>query len=492
MVPIVGFAPDADPTQSGIFTDCTSLIPGESGFRGAPSGQATTAAPLAATCIGAVVATKLDGSRRVFAGSATKLYELSGTAWTDRTRTVGGNYGGGPDTRWAFCQFGDTTIAANLADAMQSSSIGSFSDITTAPKAKTVVSASNNFVIAFNTSDATYGVSPDRWWCCAQGDQTNWTPSVSTGATTGRLVATEGQIQAALPLGNNVIAYKSRGVYLGTFVGAPVVWQWDLVPGGEAGSVGQESLCDIGGAHFIVGTDNFWLFDGTRPIPVGDGVVRQWFYNNSSAQYRYRTKCVYDKQNKLVRIHYPSLTGGGAVDSCLVLHVGTQPFRWGRDDRTVESPLFYLASGTTVDGLNAYAATIDALPNVPVDSQFWQSGGQAAAYFDTAHQLRTLNGACGASSFTTGDFGDDDAVTMITRFRVRFTQAPSSATATGSYKMNEGDNLQAGATSSINDGKFDLRQSGRFHRVRVDMTGDHKETAYSGADSATLRPVGAR
>lgn len=486
MTPIVGFAPDADPNTPGIFTACSAVIPFESGFKGAPSAVNSTADTLAAACIGAVVATKLDGTRRVFAGSTTKLYELSGTTWTDRTRSVGGNYAGGSDTRWSFCQFGDTTVAANLADTLQSSASGAFADISGAPKAKIVISASNNFVIAFNTVDAGFGTSPDRWWCCAQGDQTSWTTSVSTLANSGRLVATEGPITAALPLGNYVIAYKARGVYVGSFVGSPVVWQWDLAPGGEAGAVGQEAVCDIGGAHFFVSNDNFWVFDGTRPIPIGDGVIRQWFLNNSSPTYRYRTKCVFDKQNNLVRVYYPSAGSTGACDSCLVFHVGTK--KWGRDDQTIETPLNYIAPGVTINGLDSFASTINALPNIPVDSQYWASGGQVSSFFNTSHKLVSLNGPCGSSSVTFADLGDDDTVSMIDRVRMRFTQSPTTATATGFYKFNEGDTLTQGPSGAINDGKFDVRQSGRFHRVRIDMTGDHKETGYD----VKLIPVGGR
>lgn len=484
MTPLLGYSPDADPNSPGIMTSCANIIPFESGFKGAPSAINTTAAALAAACIGAVVATKLDGIRRVFAGTTTKLYELSGTVWTDRTR--GTPYTGGADTRWSFCQFGDTTVAANLADTMQSSAAGAFADIATAPKAKIVVSATNNFVLAFNTVDATYGTSPDRWWCCAQGDQTNWTPAVTTLATTGRLVAIEGQIQAALTLGDYVVAYKNRAIFLGTFVGSPVVWQWTLVPGGDAGAVGQEAVCDIGGQHFIVGSDNFWLFDGTRPIPIGNGVIRQWFLNNSSPNYRYRTKAVYDKQFNLVRVFFASTASTGNCDYCLVYHVLTK--QWGRSDAVIEAPLAYIAPGVTIDGLDAYAATIDALPNIPVDSQFWLVGGQTPAYFNSSHQLVSLNGPTGASSFTTSDMGDDDVVSDLERFRVRYTSSPATASVTGFYKQNEGDALTPGPTNAINDGKFDIRQSARFHRLRVDMTGDHKETGYD----AKLIPAGGR
>lgn len=484
MTPISGFSPDADPNTPGILTSCINIIPFESGFKGAPSPVATASNTLAAACNGAAVSVKLDGTRRIFAGTATDLYELTTGTWISRTRVT--PYTGGSDTRWSYCQFGDTTVATNLSDAMQSSGIAAFADITTAPKAKIVVSATNNFVVAFNTSDATYGSSPDRWWCCAQADQTNWTPSISTLATTGRLVAVEGAIQAALTLGDYVIAYKNRAIFIGIFVGSPVVWQWAIVPGGEAGCVGQDAVCDIGGAHFFVGNDNIWLFDGTRPTPIGNGIVRQWFFNNSSAQYRFKTKCTYDRQNNLVRVFFCSSASGGAIDTCLVFHVIKQ--EWGRADVAIEATLNYIAPGVTINGMDAYAATIDALPNTPVDSQFWLSGGQTPAYFNTAHQLVALNGTSGTSSFTTCDVGDDDTVTTLTRTRVRFTSAPTTATATGLSKFNEGDSLATRSTNAINDGKFDLRQSARFHRVQFNFTGDHKETGYDIA----LQPDGMR
>jgi hypothetical protein len=486
MTPIKGFLPDSDPNSPGIITACSNIIPFEAGMKGAPSPLETTVDALAAECRGAVVATKLDGSRRVIAGTQTKLYELSGTAWTDRTDTGLGSYTGSTESRWSFAQFGDTTVATNLVDDMQSSSSGAFATIDGAPKAKIVISASNNFVVAFNTIDDTYGTSPDRWWCCAQADETDWTPSVTTLATTGRLVATEGPILAALSLGDNPVAYKSKGIYVGLFSGIPEVFQWNLASS-DVGAVGQDAVCAIGGTiHFIVADDGFWLFDGTRPVPVGVGKVRKWFLDNSNPAYRYRTQCIYDKQSNLVRVYFPSSASSGTCDRCLVYHVTSQ--EWGLEDATIEAALAYIAPGVTIHGLDSIASTIDALPNIPIDSQYWLSGGQTPSYFNSSHQIVSLNGECGSSSITTCDVGDDDRVSMISRVRVRYTQSPTTATATGYYKMNEGDALSIGASGSINDGKFDLRQSGRFHRVRVEMTGDHKITGYD----VGLIPAGGR
>ncbi|OUM01750.1 hypothetical protein [Variovorax sp. JS1663] len=483
---LLGFAPDVDPVTPGIFTDCSNIIPLETSFVGAPTGAAANAPALAAACRGAVIVTKLDETRRIFAGTQTKLYELLGTVWTDRS-AGGGSYTGSVDSRWSFCQFGDTSIASNLVDNMQSSTTGAFAALAGAPKAKIVVSASNNFVIAFNTNEGTFGVAPDRWWCCAQSDQTNWTPSVATGATTGRLVAAPGGIQAGLQLGDYVIAYKTRGVFLGQFVGSQSgTWGWSLVPGSnDCGAVGQEAVCDIGGAHFIVGDDDFWIFDGTRPVSIGDE-VRNWFRRNSSQTYRFRARATFDRQRQCVWVAFASQGSTGALDRMLVWNLKSK--RWGIADRVSEAALTFTAPGVTIDGLNAYSSTIDGLPAVPFDSQYWLSGGRAFAYFDANHQLVVANGVCGASSFTTGDYGDDGLVTLLERVHIRFSQRPTSAAAAGFFKFEEGATLQAGPTEQMYDGGFDVWQSGRFHRLRFDFMGDHRETAIK----VPLRPDGMR
>ena len=233
---LLGFAPDADPTIPGVVTGCTNFIPYETGMQGAPTGSTPSGVPaLASACLGAAVVTKLDDSRRVFAGAATKLYELSAGAWADRSSAA---YTSGSDTRWSFTQFGNATLAANLADVIQrSNGAGSFAAIGYALKAKIIFSV-GAFVMALNTSDATYGVSQDRWWCCASFDDSSWTPSVSTLATTGQLVSAPGQITAGGRLGEYAIVYKDKAIYVGQFVGAPGVWDFTQVSGGDAGCVG--------------------------------------------------------------------------------------------------------------------------------------------------------------------------------------------------------------------------------------------------------------
>ncbi|KPF66119.1 hypothetical protein IP84_17040 [beta proteobacterium AAP99] len=469
-VPFLGFTPDAPSDTPGVITALSNVIPTEKGLAGAPSGIAPSGVgALAAPCVGAAVVVSTDGSRRTYAGTTTRLYELVAGTWTDRSRVA--LYTGTSDTRWIFTQFGNATIATNDGAVLQASVGGAFSDIATAPQAKVVVSVAN-FVLAFNTVDGTFGDQSDRWWCSAFQDHTSWTPSVTTQATTGRLVGEGGEITAACRLGQNVVVYKGRAMWLGQYVGPPAVWQFDQVPG-EVGCVGSEAVVDVGGANVFVGEDNIWLYDGTRPVPIATGQVRQWFFNNSSALYRYKTLCTFDRQNNRVYFWYVSRNSTtGVLDSCLVYHMQTK--QWGSADQTIQTAINYVGAGATYD---TTSGTYDAAPNVPYDSQYWLSGGRAPAVFNSSNQVLTLTGASTCGALVTGDVGDDDYESFVRRVRLRFLQEPASATITGQIKDGLGGTLLAGDSGVLADAKFDLRQAARWHRFSFTFTGDFELTS---------------
>lgn len=464
MTPIIGFAPDAEVTTPGILTDCANLVPVLKGMAGGPSAVSPAGVPaLAAACQGAAVVTKLDGTRRIFAGSAAAIYELSSGSWVNQS--AAGGYTGGSTSRWSIAQFGDATIMANRADAMQASTTAAFSAISGAPKAEIVFSVRDQ-VMALNTNDG--AEKPDGWHCSAVFDHTDWTPSNTTQANKGRLVAAPGPLTAGARLGEYAVAYKARSMFLGQYVGAPVVWDWTQVSGGDAGCVGKKALCDVDGVHFFVGEDNFWLFDGTRPIPLADGTLRDWWQANSNPSFRFLIECVYNRSANQVWIFYPS-AASEVLDHTLVYHVKTK--RWGRANRIIQTALEYVSPAATIDGLSSYASTIDTLPDIGLDSQYWLSGGRALSVFNASNQLVSLSGDSDTSSLQTGDAGDDDRVVLLQRLRLRYATAPTSATVQTLYRMESGTAYAAGASGSMTDGKFDVLQSAHWHRAQVDFTG---------------------
>lgn len=363
-VPLLGFAPDLDPETPGILTDCDSLVPTTAGLAAAMSLAATGLPALATVPTGAYATQLLDGSKRMFASSASNIYEGSGTTWTDRSR-VGGYTGA---QRQRFCVFGNNVLNANRSEPIgQAVPGGAFVDIATAPKASILVPVAG-FVMALDTSDATYGDRPDGWWSSGIRDQTQWTPSLATQSENGRLIDSPGKITAAAALGDLCVAYKASSMYIGRYVGPPVVWSWTRVPG-DIGTPGAESVVTIGTRHFFVGPSDLYVFDGTVPQAIGAD-VREWFFKDLNLPYRSNIVGTVDVPRSLVYWHYPSTASAtGALDSVLIYNTMTGKF--GKRLLATQVPVLYISGAVSYDGLGALYATYDALPTTSYDSPFW-------------------------------------------------------------------------------------------------------------------------
>jgi hypothetical protein len=470
MTVLLGYAPDIDQTIDGVITDCDAFVPSEKGMQAAPSAQDPGIDALASTCKGAAAVRKLDNSVRLIAGTATKLYELTGTTWTDRTRASGGDYALGADNFWRFAQFGDTTLAVAKSDTLQFSSSTAFADVTGAPKAS-IVETVGNFVFLFDTNEVSFGDSPNRWWCAAVSTYDDWTPSITTQSATGVLTSAPGRIFAGKRFGDQIVAYKERAMYVATYVGSPQIWSWQQVPG-EAGCNSQEAVVNIGTSdnpvHIFMWADDFWRFDGARPVPIG-APVRKTIYAELDINYANRIKALHDRINSRIYFYYPSRSGSGALDSCVVYHYRTN--KWGRDDRNIEVALEYLSSAISWDTFPY--STWDSIPtSLAWDSPFWTSGNLTAGIFTTSHKLNSLDGVGGNAMFTTGDFGDDDNFYLLQRVKPKWLVKPISATMTNYYKQSEGDALTTGNVNTMDKSRFDLLISSRWHRMQFNTVGD--------------------
>ena len=154
----LGYAPDLDPTTPGVVTDCDMLEPSIRGLRGAPSAVSTEYTALAGECRGSALVKKLDGTKRLLAGTQTRIYEASGGSWVDRSETTVTAYAGSSESRWEFRQFGDVTIAQNGVDEPQESTASAFATVSTIPIAKLIETASG-FLVCANVVDASYAFS---------------------------------------------------------------------------------------------------------------------------------------------------------------------------------------------------------------------------------------------------------------------------------------------------------------------------------------------
>lgn len=465
---VLGFAPDADPTTPGLLTDCENLIPSEQGMRPGPTAAQIGVAPTPGDVRGALAAIDLDGNRLAVVGTTTALCSLSGNAWVDISG-AGGPFALGNGERWALDQFANSTVASCRSYGMHIATGGRFAPVVGAPKAK-ILAVLKGFVMVFNTTEAAFGDSPDRWWCSAYLNASDWTPNVATLCTTGRLVESGGEITAAHRLGDDIIVYKRRSTYVGRFTGPAEVWNFTQVDS-DVGCVGQDAVCDTGKAHYFIGDDDLYAFDGVQARPIGRGVLRDWFVDVRDPKQMHKSIAFWDKQNQLAWFFFPSVAGGGELDCGLVYHPSSN--RWGRANHFIRSLVRYASPAATYDGGSDLVTSHDAGPAIDYDSPFWLEAQELMAGFDAENRLVSFSGTPGASSLTTGDYGDEQLHTMCDRLTLRLKKAPASAVATGFTKDDGGAEVLQASKAIRDDGAFDMRQRGRWHRFKVDFVGDY-------------------
>jgi hypothetical protein len=489
-VPIQGYQPDADPFTPGVITDCQTFIPTIKGYVAAPEGVELPVATLADHPRGAAAVILLDATNRVFAGTEDKLYERTGFTWTDVSRV--GDYASGPERRWRFAQFGNATIATNRADAMQVSvTSGDFADLGGSPPKAGIVFTVGDFVMTLDYDD---GVDdyPDGWYCSGIGNHAEWdTTDVATQSANGRLLDIPGPIKAGARLGSQAAVYKENGIWLGTYQGPPLVWAWQFIPGG-AGCVSQEALVEVtvngGPAHVFMGVDDVYLFDGSRPVSLGTGKVRQFLQNNLDHRYRQQTLSCHDRANGIIRFFFVSKSNASTrPDMCLAYNYLTNQF--GRDDRDVHAAIEYVNGNITWDDLGTLYSTWEDLPiELSYDSPYWSASQTVPIVFGITDELLSLTGAAGSSSFTTGYLGDADDYATVERVRLRYIGSTSATGTMINYYLHDiGDSDTTGETTTLNGSKFDVMRSARWHKFKFNMDGDYGVSAirptYSGDGS---------
>lgn len=447
MIPFIGLAPDMPNMTPGVLTAASFAIPTQRGMRRAPTLSLLAGVDaLAAECRGAAMLRKLDGSTRLFAGTQTKLYELSGSAWADRS-AGGGSYTGSSTNRWSFAQFGDISLATNDTENIQQSSSGAFAAIANAPKARIVI-AVPNFAVAFNTQDGSastvFGDSPDRWWCSAYQAATDWAINATNQCVSERLIGGGGEITAAAPFGTGWVAYKRRDMFHAYYSGDSAVFTTQRVHGGW-GCVGPDAVCDIGNAHFVVGEDDIYIYDGARPVSVADGKVRDWFYRTQLDQSQnYKLQTSFDRARGIVWVWFRSQSGSSS--EAMTYHV--QSGKWGFAYTPVETLFTYT---------NAY-------------------GSDSVGAFNTSHQVGTLTDTAHANNMglITGLFGSDDAESMLHRVQLLSQALPSSALGYNAftYGRSGGASSTGGALSWSSTGNIDLRQTAHWHSLYLSLAGD--------------------
>jgi hypothetical protein len=460
-VPLAGFVPDADPTTPGILLECNGWIPTPKGMKAAPSPKDAGYAALGAACVGFYFSRLTDGTAKCYAGTTSNLYELATAAWTDRTGTALTAV-----DHWRWATLGNVTYASSIYNKIRKATTGNFAEISEAPKAALLASAFG-FLIAGNYDEGT--ATPDGIYWSAQYNPDDWTADVATQCGYTRLLDTPGALTALKTLNEQVVAYKERSMYLGVYQAqGPYFWAYRLLSA-DIGAVSQEAVVDVGYAHFLVGYNDIWVFDGSVPRSIGAG-IREWFFREVDRVNIGKIHGLYDRDRALVYWWYPVAGNNGALTKYICYNLMTQ--KWGAGALTVECVGEAFTPSIT---WNTWAGTSlwSALFSSTWDADITASALPYPGVITSAHKLAFLSGAATGASFTTGRVGTEDQVALLRRVSPRWFDAPPSATLTNFYSQTPGALLTQGVTTSMGSKKrFDLLRAARWHAVKLTVAGD--------------------
>src|SRR4051794_16120834 len=117
-IPVGPWSPDLPELENPGSLEALNVYPAAQSYRPAPS-FAPVSNALTARAQGAIFVRKSDGTGTIFAGDATKLYQLSMGTFSDVSRLSGGAYSCPAEGRWSLIQFGSVIYAFNGTDAPQ-------------------------------------------------------------------------------------------------------------------------------------------------------------------------------------------------------------------------------------------------------------------------------------------------------------------------------------------------------------------------------------
>ncbi len=480
--PIQGYAPDADPTTPGVLKDVDLLIPTLTGMKALPSDSDPGFASVGSAVRSASILSDIDSNLSVYVGTADNLYKQATATWSEISSSTNA-YSLSARARWTFDSFNipgdDRALAAAHGQDIQFSSGGDFADLTGAPKVAFICVA-EGFLMGANfggtstvgSSSVAYIAAPNRWMCAGRNTTNVWDPSIATQATTGLLTDSPGGITGLHALGTGIVAYKDRSMFFGRYVGPPQVWRFSRIFGDGLGAPSHHSVVDIETAHLFPGVDNFYLYDGTRPTPIGTNTVAEFFMADLNQDFRDQIVGFHDLNDHTVFWWYPSTgSSAGALDKFICYNYRSG--KWGGGTKSVSFALEWTATGLTYNDIGTFYTTYDDLPTAPYDTAFASTATLKPAIFNTDNELKALEGTpANESSYTLWDMGQDHTPILFKRIRPRFKKAPTSGSHFHAYRdvLGEDDISSGGAT--LQSGTFDYVEEARWHQIRHTYTGD--------------------
>jgi len=447
------------PGVTGAVTDAKNCYPVANGYASFPSEADYSDAAGAELLI--TFAGKFGGATNLFAASATQIYKFdSNDATLDALTTTGYTTVEG----WDVTQFGSKMILANGQDKLQSYEINVSTYVTelstAAPTAK-FVTVVRDFVVAAND-----GTDANKVYWSDINDETDWTPGAASQSDF-QLLPDGGDI-TGLAGGEYGLIFLERAIYRMSYTGSPLFFQFDAISR-SLGCISNGSIAQYGGLTYFLADDGFYACDGQSTKAIGVEKVNRWFFDNAIPNEIFTgMSATVDPIRKLVIWKFNNTFGGKNL-----LMYSIDLAKWSYAETTANSIAYVLTPSATLEQLDDYSASIDAL-DIPLDSRVF-AGGQLLFAGVADQKIITFSGQPKTANVTTGDIDIGRSTVILAK--------PIVDKGSASVAVASRDNLQEQVEFGSDvpadaENRISLRSNGEYHRLRLTPTGANWETVF--------------
>jgi hypothetical protein len=446
------------PGVTGAVTDAKNCYPVANGY--APvKGEADYSDAAGADLI-ITFAGKFDSVSTLFAASTTQIYKFdSSDASLDAATTTGYTAVEG----WDVTQFGAKMILANGQDKLQAWTLNSstnFADLAAAAPTAKFVTVVRDFVVAAND-----GTDTSKVYWSDINDETDWTPGSASQSDT-QILPDGGDI-TGIAGGEYGLIFLERAIYRMTYTGSPFFFQFDAISR-SLGCISNGSIAQYGNLTYFLADDGFYVCDGQSTKNIGSEKVNRWFFDNAiPGEIFTGMSATVNPVTKLIIWKFNNTFGG---NSMLMYSIDLN--KWSYADTTATSIAYVLTPSATLEQVDNYNSSIDAL-DIPLDSQVF-AGGQLLFAGVSGQKIITFSGQPKTANISTGDIDVGRSTVMLAK--------PIVDNGSGSIAVSSRDNLaeQVEFGSDVSpdaENRVSLRSNGEYHRLRLTPTGSSWKTA---------------
>jgi len=463
MIPFGELAPDVADLNTNVSSLAHNVTPGVNSYNPQKSLAAQSNA-LTNPSIGAVTLKDSTGNNYIYAGDKTKLYGIVGVTPTDYSKS--GGYTDNSE-RWNFINWGENVIASKMGDTPQILALGgtTFADLTGTPPQGRTITTIRDFVVFGNTFDSTDGNVTNRVRWSGFNDETAWT--VGTNQSDQQDIQGKGGAVKRVIGGEYGIVFQSRSIQRMTYVGTPLVFQFDEIEPSR-GTSAAGSVVQYGSDIYYLAQDGFYVLrNGSVSDPIGMNKIDRWFLSNVNDSYLDNITSAVDPERGIVVWSYPSIaSSSGVPDSLISYNYKSQ--RWATSSIDCQMVLQGASSAYTLEDLDAFG-NMDTL-TASLDNPIWQGGSFKLAAFNTDNKLSYFTGTNLAAEIETGEISTDNRLTRLTEVRPIVDGTTTVKVAHRSQLKNS--MVETAYTSVDSSGKANFRTNARYHRITVKTSGD--------------------